>query len=307
MRVCAAKSLSCARRSSPLRSATSQRRGILTHAALRSEADTFLRVHLLQQSLIGRDMGATLCQTSPSPEVAAAGNGDGDADPNLSGHLSIIVLGASGDLAVKKTYPALFALFRHGLLPKVFTIVGYARSEIEINDFKAKISKKFPTDAKSASLKDEFLRNCWYVQGQYDSEESFHKLHVKLFEHETKALGVKLLDALKPEKKLKDVNRIFYMSVHTQRSRCDAAERAQRNSATMLTRARSSRLFRRVRKGDSSWRVCAFCSFDQVCRPDEIWMEPHRCGEAVRTRQCHVGGAWKRTRSTLHGGWYEQH
>lgn len=31
--------------------------------------------------------------------------------------LSIIVLGASGDLAKKKTYPALFDLFAHGYLP----------------------------------------------------------------------------------------------------------------------------------------------------------------------------------------------
>jgi hypothetical protein len=33
------------------------------------------------------------------------------------GTLSIIVLGASGDLAKKKTFPALFNLFRQGFLP----------------------------------------------------------------------------------------------------------------------------------------------------------------------------------------------
>ena len=40
----------------------------------------------------------------------------------------IVVLGASGDLAQKKTFPALFALFKQGLLPKDVHIVGYARS-----------------------------------------------------------------------------------------------------------------------------------------------------------------------------------
>jgi len=161
------------------------------NARLRSEvAQLRAQVQSAEQTLIGRDMGAALCQTNPSPEAIAAGNGNGDDEPNLSGHLSIVVLGASGDLAVKKTYPALFALFRHGLLPKVFTVVGYARSEIEINEFKKKISAKFPTDEKSVKLKDQFLDNCWYVQGQYDSEDSFRKLHQQLFAHEAKTLGI---------------------------------------------------------------------------------------------------------------------
>lgn len=33
--------------------------------------------------------------------------------------LSIVVVGASGDLAKKKIYPALFALFYEGMLPQV--------------------------------------------------------------------------------------------------------------------------------------------------------------------------------------------
>jgi glucose-6-phosphate 1-dehydrogenase len=40
----------------------------------------------------------------------------------------IVVLGASGDLAQKKTFPALFALFQQGYLPKDVHIVGYART-----------------------------------------------------------------------------------------------------------------------------------------------------------------------------------
>jgi glucose-6-phosphate 1-dehydrogenase len=40
----------------------------------------------------------------------------------------IVVLGASGDLAKKKTFPALFALYSQGHLPKDVHIVGYART-----------------------------------------------------------------------------------------------------------------------------------------------------------------------------------
>ena len=38
--------------------------------------------------------------------------------------LSIVVLGASGDLAKKKIFPALFALFYDGLLPPHIQIYG---------------------------------------------------------------------------------------------------------------------------------------------------------------------------------------
>ena len=49
----------------------------------------------------------------------------GDA---LTEETVVVVLGASGDLAQKKTFPALFALFTQGFLPKDIHIVGYART-----------------------------------------------------------------------------------------------------------------------------------------------------------------------------------
>lgn len=39
--------------------------------------------------------------------------------------LSVVVMGASGDLAKKKTYPALFKLFCGGFLPSQTIIYGY--------------------------------------------------------------------------------------------------------------------------------------------------------------------------------------
>jgi len=44
--------------------------------------------------------------------------------------LSVIVLGASGDLAKKKTFPALYALYCYDLLPNTVKIIGYARSKL---------------------------------------------------------------------------------------------------------------------------------------------------------------------------------
>lgn len=53
--------------------------------------------------------------------------------------LSVVVVGASGDLAKKKIFPALFALYHQGLLPKSIQIVGYARSKSSDDEFREKI------------------------------------------------------------------------------------------------------------------------------------------------------------------------
>lgn len=55
------------------------------------------------------------------PSMGAAGD-------QLKDETVIVVCGASGDLAKKKTFPALFALFHQDLLPKDVHIVGYART-----------------------------------------------------------------------------------------------------------------------------------------------------------------------------------
>ncbi|VDN16852.1 unnamed protein product [Dibothriocephalus latus] len=49
-----------------------------------------------------------------------------------------VVLGASGDLARKKIYPTLWWLFRDGLLPHKTFIIGYARSDITIENIRSK-------------------------------------------------------------------------------------------------------------------------------------------------------------------------
>ena len=54
-----------------------------------------------------------------------------------TGCLSIIVLGASGDLAKKKTFPALFHLHRQGFLESQDVhIFGYARSKMSDDEMR---------------------------------------------------------------------------------------------------------------------------------------------------------------------------
>uniref|UniRef100_M4FDB3 Glucose-6-phosphate 1-dehydrogenase n=1 Tax=Brassica campestris TaxID=3711 RepID=M4FDB3_BRACM len=105
-----------------------------------------------------------------------------------TGSLSIVVLGASGDLAKKKTFPALFNLYHQGFLnPDEVHIFGYARSKISDQELRDKI-RGYLVDEKNASEKAEalskFLQLIKYVSGPYDSEDGFKRLDKAISEHE---------------------------------------------------------------------------------------------------------------------------
>ncbi|XP_062151555.1 glucose-6-phosphate 1-dehydrogenase, cytoplasmic isoform [Alnus glutinosa] len=106
-----------------------------------------------------------------------------------TGCLSIVVLGASGDLAKKKTFPALFHLFLQGFLhPDEVHIFGYARTKISDDELRNRI-RGYLIKEKSASLEQlenvsKFLQLIKYVSGSYDSKEGFRLLDKEILEHE---------------------------------------------------------------------------------------------------------------------------
>ena len=115
--------------------------------------------------------------------------------------LSIVVVGASGDLARKKIFPALFALYCQGHLPDDFNIFGFARSSYTNEAFRSKIQEKLTCRyVPGESCEDrmtEFLGRCSYVTGQYASENSF----LDLFQ---------AMQAVEPPR---DTNRFFYLAI----------------------------------------------------------------------------------------------
>lgn len=88
--------------------------------------------------------------------------------------VSIFVIGASGDLARKKTYPSLFELHVNGLLPSQTTIVGYARSSISDADFRHQLAPYLA--AGTDSQRTDFLSRCIYRNGGYDDAAAFQKV-----------------------------------------------------------------------------------------------------------------------------------
>jgi glucose-6-phosphate 1-dehydrogenase len=85
-----------------------------------------------------------------------------------------LVIGASGDLAKNKTYPALFALWKAHLLPKHLKVWGYARtvkSHHELHLYLRpyllrSIHKDTGTDKEKVALVDKFLSICFYQAGK---------------------------------------------------------------------------------------------------------------------------------------------
>nr|ACC62885.1 glucose 6-phosphate dehydrogenase isoform D [Rhipicephalus microplus] len=84
-----------------------------------------------------------------------------------------VVLGASGDLAKKKIYPTLWALFRDGLLPQKTKFVGYARTKMTLEELWAKIVPFLKVKDEEKSRFAEFTRANSYLSGKYDESSDF--------------------------------------------------------------------------------------------------------------------------------------
>ncbi|KAJ6705139.1 GLUCOSE-6-PHOSPHATE 1-DEHYDROGENASE 2 CHLOROPLASTIC [Salix purpurea] len=115
--------------------------------------------------------------------------------------VSITVVGASGDLAKKKIFPALFALYYEVIWWQHFTIFGYARSKMTDAELRNMVSKtlacRIDKRENCGEKIDQFLKRCFYHSGQYDSQENFAELDKKLKEQEGGRVS----------------NRLFYLSI----------------------------------------------------------------------------------------------
>ena len=113
---------------------------------------------------------------------------------------SLIIFGASGNLAKLKLYPALASLAAGGRLPADYSIVGFARTEMDDESFRAAVRESVMAGGidMDARQLDEFLGHVFYQHGGYDDAGSFA------------ALGTKL-DAI--EKGWKGTVRMSYLSI----------------------------------------------------------------------------------------------
>lgn len=109
--------------------------------------------------------------------------------------LSVIVFGATGDLAQKKLFPALYQLILLGHFPRHVNIVGVGRREVEMEAFLKKQLSKVKEDPRLPLA--EYKGRISFHAGGYDSPAAFAQLHTKLCAYESGRPG----------------NRLFFLSV----------------------------------------------------------------------------------------------
>ncbi|GER33297.1 glyceraldehyde-3-phosphate dehydrogenase [Striga asiatica] len=124
------------------------------------------------------------CERRPFPKNESFAR-DGEIVPE-NGCLSVIVVGASGDLAKKKTFRALFNLFRQGFLQlNEVHIFGYSRTKLSDDELRDRIRGYLPQDKEVKDNVSDFLQLIKYVSGSYDAPEGFQVLDKVISEHET--------------------------------------------------------------------------------------------------------------------------
>ncbi|XP_014247184.1 glucose-6-phosphate 1-dehydrogenase isoform X2 [Cimex lectularius] len=112
-------------------------------------------------------------------------------------HHTFIILGASGDLAKKKTYPTIWWLYRDGLLPSNIVFFGYARSDISIAELKERCKSYMKVNPNEESLYEQFWNLNYYIKGSYTSRSDFEHLNQEI-------------NILEPSA---SANRLFYLAL----------------------------------------------------------------------------------------------
>jgi glucose-6-phosphate 1-dehydrogenase len=92
---------------------------------------------------------------------------------------TLVIFGATGDLAHRKLLPALYNLAHEGALPERFNLIGFSRREQAHEDFRdvcqesiRKFSRRKPDDQVLNAL----LENVRYVPGNFDDADAYQRL-----------------------------------------------------------------------------------------------------------------------------------
>jgi len=113
--------------------------------------------------------------------------------------VALVVMGASGDLAHRKLYPALGSLAARSQLPAHFALVGVARTEYDDDDFRATVVDAVKAAHPDAAAKfDRHDFACRYISGNFDDPGTFTRLK-KVLEELDGSAGI-------------GARRVFYLS-----------------------------------------------------------------------------------------------
>jgi glucose-6-phosphate 1-dehydrogenase len=118
---------------------------------------------------------------------------------------SLVIFGATGDLAHRKLLPALYNLAHEGALPERFELVGVARRDHPDENFQAiarESIERFSRRRPNPDVLDGLLSNTRYVPGAFDDDDVYRQLDRVLREFDEQAGS--------------PLDRVFYLSTAPQ-------------------------------------------------------------------------------------------
>lgn len=117
--------------------------------------------------------------------------------------MTFVLFGATGDLAKRKIYPALFNLFLNQKLPDSFLVIGVGIDELSDVDFQTRVKESLFTFSRhlinDKSKKEEFVKAFRYSQLDVTNAKGYKKL-------------LELVQQNERERNIEE-NRMFYLSV----------------------------------------------------------------------------------------------
>jgi len=128
-----------------------------------------------------------------APSVSALGSGNPLVEglERLPVHpTSLVIFGATGDLAHRKLLPALYNLAHEGALPERFELVGVGRRDQEHEDFREATLysiERYSRRRPDKGVLDGLLQDVRYVQGSFDDDEIYAELGRTLAEFDEAA------------------------------------------------------------------------------------------------------------------------
>lgn len=99
--------------------------------------------------------------------------------------VSVVIMGATGDLTKRKILPSLYSLFARNLLPDTFSIIGFARRDYSSAAFQLMMNEALQEFAVEydAPMAAEFVEHITYFRGNLDSSDSYVDLKNVLSVH----------------------------------------------------------------------------------------------------------------------------
>ncbi|KKK38252.1 glucose-6-phosphate dehydrogenase [Mesobacillus campisalis] len=117
--------------------------------------------------------------------------------------MTFVLFGATGDLAKRKIYPALYNLFLNQKLPDTFLVVGIGRSSLSDREYQDRVTESLYTFSRhlvnDKAKKKEFVKKFRYTQLDISNADGYKQL-LEIVEHNEQEFQIM-------------ENRMFYLSV----------------------------------------------------------------------------------------------